>query len=168
MDSALERTCLTLATGVAVGAVGAEILIKTVGLGIRELLRIVREGMAEQRNPTDEALEMELEAALDEYLVDGALVPSKRSMVADVSGVLICSETHQPLVGVLVGSRELGSCLTDAEGRFLFSNIPLGTSYGLKFYKPFFALSPDYVSGTCSFDSHHRVQIRLTALHANE
>lgn len=166
MDSALERTCLALVTGAAVGVVGAEILVKTVGLGIRELLRVTREGMQEKRDPTDEALEAELVAALDDYLVEGALEPSKRSMVADVSGVLICSQTHEPLADVLVGSRELGSCMTDHAGRFLFSNVKIGTSYGLKFFKPFFALSPDHVSGTCGFDSHHRVEVVLTPLTA--
>jgi hypothetical protein len=168
MDSTLERTCLTLATGVAVGALGAEVLVKTVGLGLRELLRVVREGMHEERDPTEEALEMVLENALDDYLVEGALVPSKRSMVADVSGVLICGETHRPLADVLVGSHELGSCMTDVEGRFLFSNVRIGTSYALKLYKPFFALTPDHVSGTCSFDSHHRLEIMLTPLHSQE
>ncbi len=164
MDSTLERTCLALATGAAVGVVGVEILVKTVGMGIREILRLVREGMEEERSPSDEALEAALVNVIDEYVVEGALEPSKRSMVADVSGVLICSHTREPLADVLVGSHELGSCMTDSAGRFLFSNVKIGTSYSMKFFKPLFELSPDNLSGTCSFDSHHQVEVARTRL----
>lgn len=167
MDSALERTCLTLATGAAIGFVGAEVLAKTVGLGLRELLRIMRETRGEDLKEGEPALESAVMNALEDYLVEDALEPSAQSMVADVSGILICHETQQPLANVLVGSRELGSCMTDHDGRFILSNVLVGTAYALTFYKPFFELTPNTIDGICSFDSHHKVEITLIALQGN-
>jgi hypothetical protein len=167
MDSALERTCLTLATGAAIGFIGAEVLAKTVGLGLRQLLRVMRDTSREELTQDEQALESAVIDMLQDYLVQDALEPSARSIVADVSGILICHETQQPIPNVLVGSRELGSCMTDDEGRFIFSNVLVGTAYALTFYKPFFVLTPNTIDGVCSFDSHHTIEITLAPLQEN-
>jgi hypothetical protein len=164
MDSALERSCLALATGAAIGVVGIELLLKTTNQALLSLLRLAKASSRSELDYEQQALENSLTTELERYLVHDALEPSDRSIVADVSGILVDQSSQLPIANVLVGSRELGSTMTDSQGIFLFANVKVGTHYSLAFYKPFFALDPATISSKCGFESHHSIQVTLTII----
>lgn len=165
MDSPLEKACLAMLTGVALGVMGIDLMLRTTHGALRDIHKLLRETKSEheeyEANLTPEA---ELEGALLEFLNSERISPAERGVVADVSGMIVVLDTQAPIDGVLVTSRELGACVSDSDGRFLFSNIKLGTPYELRIYKSLFELTPNQISGVCSFDSHHRLEVKLTRL----
>jgi hypothetical protein len=165
LDSPLEKACLSLVTGAALGVVGVEMMIRTANLALAELLRALRQEKKNSSLPEEDlSAHQAITAELEAYIHHTFIEPIKSGLVADVTGTLLDSATQQPLHGVLIGSTELGSTITNQEGRFLFKNVPLESSYSLTFYKPGFQLTPNTLRGLCTLASHHDVVLQVSAL----
>jgi hypothetical protein len=165
MDSPLEKACLSLVTGVALGVVGVEVLIRTANMALLEMLRALRESKKHNEACEDELpLQSQLDEELEAHIQKTFIEPIKAGFVADVSGTLVEVQSAAPIAGVLIGSRELGSTISDQNGRFLFKNVPLGTGYTLTLYHPLFKLTPREVHGVCSEHAHHRIELAKTPI----
>jgi hypothetical protein len=165
LNSPLDKACLSIVTGAALGVVGVELLIRAANLALAELLRALRE---EKKNSDlseeERALIEEVTPDLEAHIHNAFIEPIQAGLVADVSGTIIDNGTNQPLHGVLIGSAELGSTISNHQGRFIFKNVPLGSPYTLTLYKLFYKLTPDTISGICSPASHHQILVQLTPL----
>jgi hypothetical protein len=165
MDSPLEKACLSLVTGVALGVIGVEMLIRTANLALAEMLRALRESKKCNENPENEQqLHDELDSELEAYIHHTFIKPIQAGLVADVTGTIIDNNSKAPIPGVLIGSRELGSTISDHHGRFLFKNVTLGTGYALTLYQPLFELIPHELRGVCSEHSHHHIELQRVPL----
>jgi hypothetical protein len=165
MDSPLEKACLSLVTGIALGVVGVEVLIRTANMALLEMLRALRESKKHNEAREDELpLQSQLDEELEAHIQKTFIEPIKAGVVADVSGTLVEVQSAAPIAGVLIGSRELGSTISDQNGRFLFKNVPLGTGYTLTLYHPLFKLTPREVHGVCSEHAHHRIELAKTPI----
>jgi hypothetical protein len=166
MDSTLEQTCLSLVTVVALGVVGIEVMMRLAHAALAALLKELRDTQQKEsaQSQADEQLQAELEAELDTYLSDILEKDDTINSVVDVSGIIISSETGDPLPGILIGSRELGSTVSDGDGSFIFRNILYGVSYSLNLYKGAFQVSPNAVKGVSGAASMHHIEVTLTPI----
>jgi hypothetical protein len=164
MDSTLEQTCLSLVTVIALGVVGIEVMMRLAHAALAALLRELRE--KQQKEATMSELDQELEAKLavelEDYLAQALKNDDTITSVVDVSGIIISKETLEPLPGILIGSRELGSTVSDGDGSFLFRNIAYGVPYSLSLYKGLFQVTPNTVHGVSGEASMHRIEVTLT------
>lgn len=164
MDSTLEQTCLSLVTVIALGVVGIEVMMRLAHAALVALLRELREKQEKEAALSDleQELETELAAELDAYLAQVLRDDDTVTSVVDVSGIIISKETLEPLPGILIGSRELGSTVSDGDGSFLFRNIAYGVPYSLSLYKGSFQVNPNTVHGVSGEASMHRIEVTLT------
>jgi hypothetical protein len=153
MDTSLEKACLTVATGAALGFVGLELLYRAANVAVLHTLRLLRE---KESDPTEQAsenpqteLENLLQNDLEEFTASELATVGEQGFVVDLAGVVLTAHTETPLAKVEVNCSEFGSCLTDFEGRFLFPNIPLGTPYTITISSAFHKLKPLVVTGIC-------------------
>jgi hypothetical protein len=161
MDSALEQTCLSLVTAVALGVVGIEVMIRLAHAALAALLKELQE---RKKNSSDEPdAENQLESELASYLTNARVDDDTIGSVVDVSGLIVSHDDSEPIAGILLGSRELGSAVSAQDGTFLFRNIPFGVSYTLSLYKGLHHVTPNTVSGVSGVASFHRIEVTLTA-----
>lgn len=167
-DSPLENACLTIATGIAVGLVGPALAIRTT-YRLAHQLRTALTGedfaeyASEELRDTSE-IEQEkkrvskLDAALQGFsALQSAQDISNAGLVADVAGIVFYADSRSPTQHAKITSTELGTCITTAEGLFLFSNIPLGTSYTLSIQDPRNNNHVHTVEGSCSEITYLRI-----------
>jgi hypothetical protein len=151
MDTSLERACLTIVTGAALGYLGIEILYRASTLVILQTLAALRDEDQTEQDTTDnddqEELEQHLAADLEEFTTAELSTVGEQGFVVDLAGIVLAAHSGEPLGHVQVHCSEFGSCSTDSGGRFLFPNIPLGIPYTLTVSSNAHNLTPVIITG---------------------
>lgn len=163
MDTSLERACLTVATGAALGFVGLEYLYRATHVVVLHTLGFLREQEAKEHSIAHEGEQTELEQTLARDLAEFASTElttvGEQGFVVDLAGVVVSMHTETPLAKVTVNFAEFGTCSTDFEGRFLFPNIPLGTPYTISLSSTTHKLRPLVVTGVCGELEFLRIKV---------
>lgn len=163
MDTSLERACLTVVTGAALGFVGLEFLYRAMNVAVLHTLGLLRKQGSEERTTAldDEQTELEkaLERDLEEFASTELSTVGEQGFVVDLAGVVVSKHTETPLANVEVSLAEFGTCTTDWEGRFLFPNIPLGTPYTVSISSTRHRLKPLVVTGVCGELEFLRIKV---------
>jgi hypothetical protein len=179
LDTSLDRACLTIATGAALGALGLALLYKATNLVAIQTLRALREdlvstaisneadtvreeGDLEAKDIAQEEqinLERALDAALEKFTVSQLKTSGDQGIVVDLVGIVVSATDDAPIAGALVKCSEFGICKTGDDGRFMFANIPLGASYTITVKVPGKSLKPQQISGICGELGFIRVRI---------
>ncbi len=153
MDTSLEKACLTIVTGAAVGYLGLEVLYRASVLVVLHTLASLRdEAQSEQdaiQEDDQEKLEQELAEDLEEFTTTELSTVGEESFVVDLAGIVLAAHSGEPLGQIEVTCSEFGSCHTDSQGRFLFPNIPLGTPYTISVSSNNLNLKPLVITGVC-------------------
>jgi hypothetical protein len=153
MDTSLEKACLTIVTGAALGYLGLEILYRASTLvALHTLASIGDEKEPEQDanlEEDQERLEQKLISDLDEFTTAELATIGEHGFVVDLAGIVVSSHSGEPLAHVEVDCSEFGRCYTDLHGRFIFGNIPLGTPYTINVSSKQLKLKPLVITGVC-------------------
>jgi hypothetical protein len=163
MDTSLEKACLTVATGVALGYVGMELLYRATNLVVLQTLGLLREKELDSSDsddkPQETALEKQLEGELEDLTASELSTFGEQGFVVDLAGVVLLASTEFPLADVVVHCSEFGTCITDDAGRFLFPNIPLGTPYTISVSSSTHNLKPMVITGICGELEFLRIKV---------
>lgn len=153
MDTSLEKACLTIVTGAALGYLGLEILYRASTLVVLHTLASLRDEEQPEPDTTSdddqENLEQQLVEDLEEFTTAALSTVGEQGFVVDLAGIVVAAHSGEPLAHVEVNCSEFGSCHTDSEGRFLFPNIPLGTPYTISVSSNHLNLKPLVITGVC-------------------
>jgi hypothetical protein len=153
MDTSLEKACLTIVTGAALGYLGLEILYRASTLVVLHTLASLRDEEQPEPEATSdddqENLEQQLVEDLEEFTTAELSTVGEQGFVVDLAGIVVAAHSGEPLAHVEVNCSEFGSCHTDSEGRFLFPNIPLGTPYTISVSSNHLNLKPLVITGVC-------------------
>lgn len=167
-DSPLENACLTIATGIAVGLVGPALALRMSYRLTKQLRTMLSQENLEDEKEFDskdtseieeqEKLLDKLDDTLKEFSPLLALEElSSAGLVADVAGIVFFTDSMTPAPYARITSIELGTCTTTKDGIFMFSNIPIGTSYTLSIQDPRNATHWHTVQGSCSEITYIRI-----------
>lgn len=149
MDTSLEKACLTVLTGAALGVVGIGLTYKAINLALLHTLGFLRGENADEIDKEAVTEEQELMKQLETFTTTEINSVGEKGFVVDLAGVVLSAKRGMPIANATVKCSEFGSCQTDTEGRFIFSNIPLGTPYTITVSSDDVALKPIVVSGVC-------------------
>jgi hypothetical protein len=168
MDTSLEKACLTLVTGAALGYVGLEAAYRVtqlVGLQTLGFLREHSEELDQEStaaiNSEERQLENELATELEEIPATELKTFGEQGFVVDLAGVVLNAESDLALENVKVECSEFGTCYTDPLGRFIFANIPLGTPYTISVTSSQHRLKPLVVTGVCGELEFLRIRVEV-------
>lgn len=168
MDTSLEKACLTLVTGAALGYVGLEAAYRVTQLVVLQTLGFLREHSEELDqestaaiNSEERELENELANELEEITASELKTFGEQGFVVDLAGVVLNAESDLALENVKVECSEFGTCYTDPLGRFIFANIPLGTPYTISVTSSQHRLKPLVVTGVCGELEFLRIRVEV-------
>ena len=167
-DSPLENAFLTIATGIAVGLMGPALALRTSYRLATQLRSTLSNENIEDGKDLDSRDSSEIEEQkrlldkLDDTLAEFAPLLSAQDissagLVADVAGIVFYTDSMTPAPCARITSIELGTCTTTEDGIFIFSNIPIGTSYTLSIQDPRNLTHWHTVQGACSEITYFRI-----------
>jgi hypothetical protein len=163
MDTSLEKACLTIATGAAVGIVGMGFLYRSMNLAALHILGFLRD--KESRNGreanADKHLELQLEGDLEDFATTQLSTVGEQGFVVDLAGVVVRADTETPLPSIAVSCAEYGTLYTDSNGLFLFPNLPLGAPYTLTVSSPKKTFEPIVITGVCGELEFLKIRVNL-------
>jgi hypothetical protein len=163
MDTSLEKACLTIATGAAVGIVGMGLLYRSMNLAALHILGFLRD--KESRNAreanADKHLELQLEGDLENFATTQFSTVGEQGFVVDLAGVVVRADTETPLPSIAVSCAEYGTLYTDSNGLFLFPNLPLGAPYTLTVSSPKKTFEPIVITGVCGELEFLKIRVNL-------
>ncbi len=149
MDTSLEKACLTIITGTALGVVGVRLIYKALNLALLQTLGFLRDDEQSSKELGLISEQKELLKQLEEAATVEINSVGEQGFVVDLAGIVINSQDGSPINDVTVRSSEFGSCQTDTEGRFIFTNIPLGTPYTITVSSDNLKIKPVVIQGIC-------------------
>jgi hypothetical protein len=164
MDNSLEKACLTMVTGAALGVVGIGLTYKAINLALLHTLGFLREENTDEIENEVATEEQELMSQLKKFATTEINSVGEQGFVVDLAGVVLTAKRGMPIANATVKCSEFGTCQTDTEGRFIFSNIPLGTPYTITVSSDYVALKPIVVSGVCGELEFLRISVEELAL----
>jgi hypothetical protein len=164
MDTSLEKACLTMVTGAALGVVGIGLAYKAINLALLHTLGFLRGENADEVEKEAVTEEQELMRQLETFTTTEINSVGEKGFVVDLAGVVLSAKRGMPIANATVKCAEFGSCKTDTEGRFIFSNIPLGTPYTITVASDDVALKPIVVSGVCGELEFLRIYVEEVGL----
>lgn len=163
MDTSLEKACLTVVTGAALGVVGLELLYRAATLVVVQTLGFLRDEQPAEDSPEaapeQSALERGLEGDLNECVTVELSTVGEQGFVVDLAGIVVSAATGEPISTIEVSCAEFGSCTTGPTGHFIFENIPLGTPYTITASSPTKRLAPLVVTGICGELEFLRIRV---------
>ena len=164
MDTSLEKACLTVVTGAALGVVGIGLTYKAINLALLHTLGFLRGENADEIEKEAVTEEQELMKQLETFTTTEINSVGEKGFVVDLAGIVSSAKRGLPIANATVKCAEFGSCKTDTEGRFIFSNIPLGTPYTITVSSDDVQLKPIEVSGVCGELEFLRIHVEEAAL----
>lgn len=131
LEAAAETAVLTAAAAIALGVMGSEIVLKEIVALSEEFLKRLR-GQSPDGEKEVVKLE-ELIRQLEEQCADRGVetITQPAGLVADIPGTIKDDATGAPLEGIEVDGGALGITYTDAQGNFIFKNVPLEEGFAI-------------------------------------
>jgi hypothetical protein len=169
MDNSIEKACLTIATGAALGVVGLALLYRATNLVVIQTLRALREDQKvgpqtvdvnpEETDQEQKQLESSLNIELESFTVNQLKTTGDQGFVVDLAGIVVNASDDTPIHGALVKCSEFGVCQTGIDGGFIFTNIPLGAPYTITVSVPGRSIKPLTYSGVCGELGFVRIRV---------
>jgi hypothetical protein len=149
MDTALEKACLTIISGTALGVAGVGLIYRALNLALLQTLGFLRDEDQSSKELGLISEQKELLKQLEEAATVEINSVGEQGFVVDLAGIVINAQNGSPINDVTVRSSEFGSCQTDTEGRFIFTNIPLGTPYTITVSSDNLKIKQVVIHGIC-------------------
>jgi hypothetical protein len=164
IDNSLEKACLTVVTGAALGVIGIGLTYKAINLALLHTLGFLRDEHEADIEKEAVSEEQELMKQLEEFTTTEINSVGEQGFVVDLAGIVLSAKLGTPIANATVKCAEFGSRETDTEGRFIFTNIPLGTPYTITVSSDDLALKPLIVSGVCGELEFLRIRVEEVEL----
>jgi hypothetical protein len=132
IEYASETAVITAAAAIALGVIGGDLVLKEILTLGQTLLKRIRgeKSHLDERDEAAQELEdtiQELERAFADRGVEAITHPSE--LVADIPGVVVAESTGLPIEGIEIDGGLLGIVHTNANGEFIFKNVPLDSGF---------------------------------------
>ncbi len=153
IDHAAETAVITAAAAIALGVMGSDIVLKEILALSEQILRHLRGDRA--LGDTKERAFREIEAAvreLEETCADRGVetIGQPTGLVADIPGAVRDDRTGQPLEGIEIDGGTLGITHTNAQGEFIFKNVPMEEGFVVVANNETYSFFPSPAIGTVS------------------
>jgi hypothetical protein len=132
LENAAETAVLTAAAAIALGVMGSEIVLKEIVALSEEIMKRLRGEKLGGEKGEKELVELEQAIReLEEECADRGVetINQPAGLVADIAGTVKDDSSEAPLEGIEIDGGPLGVTFTNAQGEFIFKNVPLDQGF---------------------------------------
>lgn len=153
IEYAAETAVLTAAAAIALGVMGSELILKELLALSEDLVKRLRGEKNLGESGEQEVVEVEqLVRELEEACADRGVetINQPTGLVADIPGILKDNSSGLPLEGFEIDGGALGITFTNAQGEFIFRNVPLDEGFAVVARQDGYSFFPNPAVGTVS------------------
>lgn len=153
LENAAETAVLTAAAAIALGVMGSEIVLKEIVALSEEIMKRLRGEKLGGEKGEKELVELEKAIReLEEECADRGVetINQPAGLVADIAGTVKDDSTEAPLEGIEIDGGPLGVTYTNAQGEFIFKNVPLDQGFTIVARNSHYSFFPSPAIGTVS------------------
>lgn len=134
IEYAAETSVITAAAAIALGVMGSEVVLKQILSLSKDILARLRGDKA--LSEEDDTVAADVEALVQELEMECAdrgveTINQPAGFVADIPGAVHDDTTGLPIEGVEIDGGPLGITHTNAQGEFIFKNIPVDEGFSI-------------------------------------
>jgi hypothetical protein len=153
IEQAAETSVITAAAAIALGVIGSEVVLTQILALSKDILTRLRgERPASEEDgkfaADVEAIVKELEIVCADRGVETISQPA--GLVADIPGTVRDEATGVPLEGIEIDGGALGITHTNAQGEFMFKNVPVDEGFSITAKHANYSFFPCPALGTVS------------------
>jgi hypothetical protein len=153
LENAAETAVLTAAAAIALGVMGSEIVLKEIVALSEEIMKRLRGEKLGGEKGEKELVELEKAIReLEEECADRGVetINQPAGLVADIAGSVKDDSSEAPLEGIEIDGGPLGVTYTNAQGEFIFKNVPLDQGFTIVARNSHYSFFPSPAIGTVS------------------
>jgi hypothetical protein len=153
LENAAETAVLTAAAAIALGVIGSEIVLKEIVALSEEIMKRLRGEKLGGEKGEKELVELEKAIReLEEECADRGVetINQPAGLVADIAGTVKDDSSEAPLEGIEIDGGPLGVTFTNAQGEFIFKNVPLDQGFTIVARNSHYSFFPSPAIGTVS------------------